>query len=411
MLTAKKVERTRKPGRYRDGLVKGLLLQISKSGAKSWVLRYERHGQEHMLGLGSVSDFNLKEARERARAKRQLLADGVDPLQQKRAAQAAARLAAAKVLSFREAAERYAAQHEVKWSNEQWRLQFLSSLRIHVFPLLGDMDIAAIDTPAVLQVLSPIWTKISVTADRIRNRIEAIIDWAVVCGHRPAGTNPARWSGHLVEVLPSPKDVAPVEHLATMLYSEVPVFMQTLREQEGVVARALEFVIYTAARSGEVYRAKWDEIDFETATWTRPAAHMKSRLEHRVPLSPQAIELLRKLPHEDGNDHIFVGSKSGAGMHTMAMINLLHDLREGLTVHGFRASFKTWAKEKATSFAWDVSEHALAHAVGGQTERSYSKSTMFEKRRRMMQQWSKFVTTKPVVKDNDVVVPMQGHRR
>ena len=209
MLTAKKVERTKTPGRYRDGLVKGLLLQITDSGAKSWVLRYELHGRERMMGLGSASDFNLKEARERARAARQLLADGVDPLATKQAAKAAAKLAAARKLSFKQAALQYFNHYESKWTSPSHREAFLGTLNAYAFPVLGDMDVATIDTPDIHRVLDPIWKTKSVTADRVRSRVEQVIDFAIVRGHRPPGTNPARWVGHLEHSLAAPRALAP----------------------------------------------------------------------------------------------------------------------------------------------------------------------------------------------------------
>jgi hypothetical protein len=212
MLTAKRVERTKKPGRYRCGLVKGLLLQISPSGARSWVMRYELHCKERMMGLGSASEFSLKEARERARAARQLLADGHDPLAAKQAAEAAAKLAAARKLTFREAAQRYYDQNEKRWRNASHRKAFLGTLKAHAFGVLGDIDVATIETADVLRVIEPVWTTKSVTADRVRNRIEAVIDWCVVRGHRPPGTNPARWRNHLDQVLPAARQVAPIAY-------------------------------------------------------------------------------------------------------------------------------------------------------------------------------------------------------
>jgi hypothetical protein len=249
MLTAKKVERTKKPGRYRDGLIKGLLLQIARGGSKSWVLRYERDGKEHWLGLGSTADFNLKEARERARRERQLLADGVDPLAAKLEARRAAKLAAAKALSFREAARRYFDQNESKWSNAIHRKQFLSTLEAHAFPTLGDMDVSQITVADVLRALEPHWRDKAVTLDRTRSRIEQVLDWCVVRGHRPPGVNPAKWKGLLDQVLPPPRKVAPVAHHKALSYDQLPAFMAELRQIEGTTARALEFLIHTATRT------------------------------------------------------------------------------------------------------------------------------------------------------------------
>jgi hypothetical protein len=224
MLTAKKVERVTKPGRYRCGLVKGLLLQIAKGGAKSWVLRYELNGREHWMGLGSAAEFSLKQARERALAGRRLLADGVDPLAAKQATKQAAKLADQRRLTFREAAQRFFDQNESKWRSAKHRDQFLGTLRAHAFDVLGDMGVEGIDTRDVLRALEPIWETKSVTADRTRSRIEQVIDWAIVRGHRPAGTNPAKWKGHLDQVLPAPRKVAPVEHHAAMDYRQLPAF-------------------------------------------------------------------------------------------------------------------------------------------------------------------------------------------
>ena len=283
MLTAKRVERTAKPGRYPCGLIKGLLLQVTESGAKSWILRYQLRGDERWLGLGSAADFSLKEARERARAARQLLADGIDPLERKRADEAAAKLAAARKLTFREAAQRYFDQNESKWRNANHRDQFLSTLKAHVFPVLGNIDVAAIETGDVLRAIEPLWKTKTITADRTRNRIEQVVDWAVVRGHRRPGDNPARWKNHLDQVLPAARKVAPVAHHRAMDYRDVPAFMAELRKEEiTVAARALEFLTLCAARTGEVTGAKWDEINFTDKTWTVPADRMKAHREHRV---------------------------------------------------------------------------------------------------------------------------------
>jgi len=407
MLTAKKVERTRAPGRYRDGLVPGLLLQISESGAKSWVLRYMLHGKERMLGIGPVKAFNLKEARERARAARQLLADGVDPLDVKRQRRTEATLAAAKKLTFREAAQRYFDQHEKKWTNASHRDQFLSSLRNYAFPIMGDMDVAAIQLADVLRCIEPHWTTKSVTADRVRNRVEAVLDWCIVRGHRPPGTNPARWKGHLDQVLPPARKVAPVTHHAALPYAELSGFMVALREQEGIAARAFEFLVFTAARSGEVLGARWDEIDLDGATWTVPGGRMKAKREHRVPLSPAALDLLRSLPREDGNPFVFIGPNSGRGLGHMVFTRVLERMgRSNITTHGFRSSFSDWAHEQ-TAHASHTIELALAHNVGSDVERAYRRGPMLAKRVPLMADWAKYCATPPVVQTGADVVPLR----
>jgi integrase len=405
MLTAKRVERTTKPGRYRDGVVPGLYLQISETGAKSFVLRYQLNKQpERMLGIGPASTLTLKQARERARAARLLLLDGIDPIDHKRAAQAAAAAATAKALTFREAAHRYFDQHEAKWSSNSHRLQFLASLESHAFPVLGSMDVAAIGLPDILRCLEPIWNDKTITADRVRNRIEQILGWCTVRGHR-AGDNPARWAGHLGEVLPSPRQVAPKVHHAALPYAALPSFTSNLRERdnEGIAPLALQFLILTASRTNEVLGARWDEIDFATATWTIPASRMKARREHRVPLSPAAVELLRKLPRENGNPFVFIGPTAGRGLGGMVLARFMKKrMGHTETVHGFRASFRTWSAAE-TAFPREVCERALAHVVGDQSEQAYERGDSFNKRRKLMDAWAKYCATPAVAKIGNVV--------
>jgi integrase len=402
MLTAKAVERTKAPGRYRCGLVRGLYLQISDNGAKSYVLRFERQGRERMMGLGSASEFSLGEARERARAARQLLADGVDPLAAKQADRQAAKLAGNLKLNFRQAAERYFTQHESKWRSASYRDEFLRSLTAYAYPTLGNMDVATIDTAAILRAIEPHWMTKTTTADRVRVRIEQVLDWCVVRGHRPDGANPAKWKGHLDQVLPSPRKVTPAKHHAALDYHQLPAFVVELRKRTGTSARALEFLILTAARSGEVLGATWDEVDLGSAMWTIPAERMKAGNDHRVPLSPAAIDLLRKLPCEAGNPFVFIGPRGG-GLSNMA----LHELRQRMgfghiTTHGFRASFSSWAYEQSTAAPHAI-EISLAHTVGTETERAYRRKDLFAKRARLMEAWSRFCMSPPAKAGGDVV--------
>jgi integrase len=394
MLTAKRVERTKKPGRYRCGLVKGLLLQVSASGARSWVLRYELHGRERMMGLGSAAEFSLRKARERALAARQLLADGLDPVATKQAAKAAAKLTAARKLIFREAARRYFDQHENSWRNASHRDAFLNTLKFHAFTAISEMDVAMIDTSDILRVLEPVWTTKSITADRVRNRIEAVLDWCVVRGHRALGINPARWKGHLDQVLPAARKIAPIEHHAAMDYRRLPAFMGELRQLDSVAARALEFLILTAARTGEVLEATWGEIDTDSKTWIIPGPRMKGGREHRVPLGPGAMELLHQLPRETGNPFIFMGHRFGAGLSRKALPYVMGRLGQdgAVTVHGFRSSFSNWCHEQTAHSAHTI-EISLAHRVGNETERAYRRTDMIAKRRQLMESWSKFCST------------------
>jgi integrase len=413
MLTAKKVERTKEPGRYRDGLVKGLRLQISKSGAKSWVLRYELHGKERMMGLGSAADFNLKEARERARSARQLLADGVDPLAAKHAAKATAKAAAARAITFAQVTLAYISQHETKWTNVGYRHEVLATLKKYAFPVLGNMDVASIDLPHVLRVIEPLWKTKTITMDRLRGRIENVLDYAKARKHR-TGDNPARWTGLLDQILPLPRKIAPVVHHNAIDYDELPAFMATLRNDKNVAARALEFLVLTATRTGEVLGATWNEIDLDQATWTIPASRMKGKREHRVALSPAAVELLRKLPREDGNPFVFIGPIAGRGLSRMAMPYVMQRLgRRDVTIHGFRSAFSDWAYE-TTAHSNHTIEISLAHNVGNEVERAYRRKDMLAKRVRLMADWAKHCSRKPVAKAADAesnnVTPIRGAR-
>ena len=406
MLTAKKVERAKQPGCYHCGLIRGLDLQVTASGAKSWVLRYQLRGQERWMGLGSAADFSLREARERARAARQLLADRIDPLAGKRAAEEAAKLAEARKLTFREAAERYFNQHASKWRSAKHREAFLSTLKAHVFAVIGDMDVAAFDTRDVLRAIEPHWTTKAVTIDRTRNRIEQVLDWCVVRGHRPPGTNPARWKGHLDQVLPAPRKLAPVEHHAAMDYRQLPAFMTQVRADDNVAARALEFLIHTAARTGEALGACWSEIDLTDKTWTVPAARMKGGREHRVPLTKPVLDLLSKLPRQSGNHLVFIG-RAGGGLSHSALPWVMDRLGVSgvTTIHGFRSSFSNWCHEQTAHSAHTI-EISLAHNVGTEVERAYRRTDMIAKRRQLMEQWSKFCSMPPT-KVSGVVVPLR----
>jgi integrase len=403
MLTAKKVERLKVPGRYRDGHIRGLYLQIGPTGGKSWGLRFERDGRERWLGLGPADTFSLKEARERARAARQLLTDGIDPIDDRKARKAQLAAAKAKLLIFREATQRYFDQHEGKWRNPKHRAQFLSTLKQYAFPMLGNMAVSAIDTSAVLRAIEPIWMGKTETASRVRGRIESVLDWCTVRGYR-TGDNPARWKGHLSEVLPARGQVAKVNHHAAMPFAELPPFMAELRKRKGAAARALEFAILSAARTGEVIGAKWDEIGLGEKTWMIPAGRMKGGKEHKVPLSERAIDLLRGLPTEDGNDFVFLGPRYGSGLSNMAMTQVLKRMDRGdVTVHGFRSTFRDWCSEQ-TNYPREVVEMALAHAIGDKVEAAYRRGDLLRKRQQLAEAWSKYCTSPPPA---GAVVPMR----
>jgi integrase len=402
-LTAKRVLKARKrPGRYADGA--GLYLQVTSPQAASWILRYERDGVERMLGVGPLHTVGLAEARERAKAARLQLLDGVDPVEARKAAKAAKALERAKSVTFQECAESHFEQHQSKWRNGKHRQQYISSLRTHVFPVIGKLPVSSIDTGLVLKCLEPIWQTIPETASRVRQRVEAVLDYATVRNLR-VGDNPARWSGHLEHILPALRAASSVEHYPALAYAELPGFMRRLRERKGVPARALEFCILCASRSGEVLNAVWDEINGNV--WTIPGARMKSGQPHRVPLSEAAIEVLRELPREQGNLHVFIGANPGQGLSTSMLRKTLERIRDDITVHGFRSTFRDWAGER-TAFPFEVLEKALAHTVGNKSSRSYARSDLLAERAKLMEMWSAYCASSPVAGTD--AVPMRAAR-
>jgi integrase len=405
MLTAKRVDRLRKkPGRYLDQ--RGLYLQIGENRNGSWILRYERSGHERMLGLGSIHDFSLKEARELAREARQKLAKGIDPIQAKREDRAAKALELAKTVTFESAAQQYHDQHKGKWKPRH-ALQFANSLKEYAFPKIGKLSCAAIDTGLVLKCIEPIWNTKTETASRVRGRIEAVLDWATVRGYR-TGDNPARWKGHLSNVLPARGEIQKTKHYPALPYSQIPVFMAALRSREGTAARALEFLILTAARSSEVTGALWPEIDLGSKLWTVPAGRIKGGKEHKVPLSDRALAILKGLPDEKekGNPFIFMGTRKG--LSNMSMPVLLRRMNyQNITVHGFRSTFRTWAAEM-TGYPNHVVEMALAHVIGSKVERSYQRGALLDKRRRLMAEWSKYCSGPTIT--GEVVVQLKRGR-
>jgi integrase len=357
-------------------------------------------------GLGSLSIFSLAQARERARDARRLIADGINPLEAKRQRRAEARAAAAKRLTFRQAAEQYFNAHQAEWTSAGHRDQFLASLRNYVFPHIGDMDVAAIEMAEVLRAVEPIWLTKTATATRVRQRIEQILDFVVVSGRRPPGSNPARWKGFLDQVLAKSAKIAPVEHHRAVAYAELPTFMAQLRQREGTAARALEFAILTGARTSEVLGAVWDEINLTDAVWVVPGSRMKGGREHRVPLSSAALDLVRALPREDGDPNLFVGPLPGRGFSDMALTRVVQRMGRTETVHGFRSTFSDWAHEQ-TAHASHTIEISLAHTVGSETEKAYRRGPMLAKRVRLMNDWAAFCCSPPPAGD---VVPLRGRR-
>jgi integrase len=393
-LTALKVEKAKEPGMYCDG--GGLYLRVTPDGAKNWVLRYMLDRRPRWMGLGPLALYGLQEARAKALDARRKRHEGIDPIDARRAERAQQRLDAAKAVNFRQCAEAYINAHRAGWRNGKHAGQWGATLSTYAYAIIGALPVQAIDTGLVLKVLEPIWTAKPETAGRVRGRLESILDFAKVRGYRD-GENPARWRGHLDKLLPARSKVRAVEHHAALPYAELPFFLAILREQEGIAARALEFLILMAARTGEVIGARWNEIDLLDKTWTLPAARMKAHREHRVPLSARALAILAEMQaarQGDADDaFVFPGGKTAAPLSNMAFLMLLRRMGRGdLTAHGFRATFKTWASER-TSFQSEIVEASLAHIIGGKVEQAYMRGDMFEKRRRLMDAWAKFCTT------------------
>ena len=400
-LTARTVSTLTEPGRYGDG--RGLWLQVSRARTKSWLFRYMLNGRARQMGLGPVDTVSLAQARDKAVECRKLLLDGIDPIEARRAERDKARLEAARSLSFRQCAKRYIAAHEPSWRNAKHRAQWANTLETFAYPVLGELPVATIDTALVLNVLEPIWSAKPETAGRVRGRIEAVLDWAAARNYR-TGDNPARWRGHVDKLLPARGKVARVRHHSALPYRELASFLEKLRVHDGVSARALEFAILTAARTGEVVGARWVEIDFEQKIWTIPTERMKAGREHRAPLSERALEILEALPKE--GEFVFVGARADRPLSNMALLMTLRRMERGdLTTHGFRSTFRDWAAE-TTGYQREVAEMALAHAVSDKVEAAYRRGDLFAKRRRLMADWARYCISPP--RRNGEVLAMRG---
>jgi integrase len=390
------VARLKKPGRYGDG--GNLWLQVSPYGTKSWFLRYTIAGVQREMGLGPLHTVSLSEARERAKKWRLVLLDGKDPMEVRDADRLTGAIEKAKAMSFDQCAEAYIAAHRSGWKNAKHADQWKNTLATYASPIIGNLPVALIDTGLVVKVLSQpstegktLWEAKTETATRLRGRMESILDWATVSKYR-MGENPARWKGHLDHLLADPSKTKKTVHHPALPWQEIGAFMSKLRKQEGVAAKALEFGILTACRSGEVRLAEWSEIDFEAALWTIPADRMKAGREHRVPLSKPALSLLRaRLEQRDG-DLIFQGAKRGAPLSNMTLTACLRRMKRGdITVHGFRSTFRDWCSESvANSFPREVCEHALAHSLPDKTEAAYRRGDLIEKRTLLMKAWAEY---------------------
>jgi integrase len=378
-----------RPGRYGDG--GGLYLQVKGPGQRSWLFRFMLRGKAREMGLGSVDTVRLAEARDLARDMRGLVARGIDPIAHRRQAREELRATA----TFEDVAALYIGAHEAGWRNEKHRGQWRTTLAEYVYPTIGKAPIAGIDAGQVLAVLEPIWRVKPETASRLRGRIEAVLDYATSRGWR-VGDNPARWRGHLANLLPARRKVRAVKHHAALPWKDIGAFMGELRQQPGTGARALEFVILTAARTSEATGATWSEIDLAEGVWTVPAERMKAAREHRVPLNDQALAVLRALPRATGDagEPIFQG-RAGERLSAMALTMVLRRMnRAAITVHGFRSAFRDWAAE-ATSYPREVAEAALAHTLKDKTEAAYRRGDLFARRAAMMRDWGAWCDRPP----------------
>ena len=409
-LSALDVKRLAHPGGKRNALfavggVPGLHLQITPKAGRSWVLRAKVGSKRRDFGLGGFPAVTLAQAREKARDMRSKIDKGIDPIEERKVAQAALEAAQRRGLTFEEAVEKVLANKLDAYKNAKHRQQWANTLATYATPELGKMLVEDITTQDVLRAVQPIWTTKTETASRVRSRIEAVLSWATVAGHR-TGDNPARWAGNLKELLPPPSKIAKENHHPALPLDDAPRWFATLQHREGFGARALEFAALTAARSQEVRGATWNEIDLEKALWIIPGARMKMGKEHRIPLADCTIKLLRALPRLEGSAFVFPAPRGGqlSDMTLSATMKRMHaaDLTQGgagfcdrqsnrpAVPHGLRSTFRDWVAEQ-TNYPGDMAEVALAHKISNAVEASYRRGDMIEKRRRMMTDWADFM--------------------
>lgn len=386
------------PGYYSDG--GNLVLQVTGTGAKSWLFRYQLGGKKREMGLGPLNLVSLAAARARALECQMQLLEGDDPIALRKSTVSQRRAVLAKAVTFRHCAERCIEDKRPEWKNAKHAAQWTNTLETYAYPHIGALDVQAIDTGLVRKCLDPIWTTKTETASRLRQRIETVLDWAKVHGYR-SGDNPAAWKGHLQAVMPAPQKITKVENLAALPYAEIHAFVTALRKRPGMAAMALEFTIRTASRTGESTGATWTEFDLKAGLWTIPAERMKAGIEHTVPLDAATLAVLeRAKPFSDGKSWVFPGAREGRPLSSMAMLEVTRGMAakdaagNPITVHGFRSTFRQWAAERSTH-PREVAEHALAHRLPDKVEAAYQRGTMLEKRRALMADWGKFIDTMP----------------
>lgn len=402
VLTVKQVETTTKLGYTADGKEPGLNLQVTKGSSglnRSWVFRYTSpvSGKRREIGLGSTLVRGLADARVQAAAYRREILDGNDPKDVRDAQRAARKVKQIAPITFQEAAERCIATKQHEWKNEKHRHQWASSLKTYAFPSLGSLPVDQVTMEKVLAVLEPIWTTKTETATRVRQRIETIMDWARA-RKLYVGDNPASLKGGLGQLLPKASKIAAVNHHPALPYQQVHSFIHALRDKHGISPKALEFLTLTAARSGEVLGAKWDEIDLHAKVWTIPADRMKAGRDHRIPLSERAVEILQQMFAGKQCDYVFPGPSGNSGMSSAALLAVMKKMPRysAYVPHGLRSTFRDWAAE-TTSFANETLELALAHTIKDKAEAAYRRQDQLEKRSKLMQQWAQYIETEPQV--------------
>ena len=399
-LTTRTVEAKKTAAYYSDG--DHLYLKVTPSLTKSWVFIYRRGGKRTELGLGAFPDVTLAQAREGtfndagklikegAEQLNKLLKAGIDPLMERQRLDSERKAAIAKSMTFRQCAEAYIKAHQAGWKNKKHIQQWQNTLAQYAYPVFGELDVKVVDTGLITKCLEPIWLTKNETAGRIRGRIESVLDWAAARKYRE-GDNPARWRGHLDKLLAKPSKIQKTEHHKALPYGEINGFINSLRLQDGIAAKCLEFTILTAARTGESIGATWDEIDISAKLWTIPADRMKAEREHKVPLNKQTLSILKDMSEVRNNEYVFPSNK--AGLSNMAMLKLLKRMgKSDITVHGFRSTFRDWAAE-STNHTSEVVEMALAHTIKNQTEAAYRRGDLLEKRNRLMADWDHHCNT------------------
>ncbi|MFO7761879.1 MAG: integrase arm-type DNA-binding domain-containing protein [Desulfobia sp.] len=386
-LSAVEVKRITQPGRHSVGVPPGLLLVVKKSGAKSWIYRTMVGIKRRSIGLGSYPTISLSQAREKARGIKHKIEEGADPTKERQAKREALIRSQQTAITFDEAARLCHKKKISEFKSKKHANDWINSINHHATPVIGEMPVSEIDLPHILQVLEPIWHQKTETATRVRQRLEQVLSWATVGGHRK-GDNPARWKGHLDAVLPQPSKIRKTKHLQALPWQEIGLFMKNLRDRQGISARCLEFIILTVCRSGEARLATWDEIDMQNHVWTIPAERMKIEKEHSIPLSDDVVNILETLPRFEGSNYIFPAARGGPLSDT-AVLMVCRRMKVDAVPHGFRSTFRDWCAEN-TNFPREVAEMALAHTIESKVEAAYRRGDLFQKRRKLMEAWADY---------------------